>query len=162
MRDSLRIFGQFFRFTGSSIACAVVDLLIFALISSALNLQTAVLVTLATVVARLASGVLNFGLNRGFSFQDLGSGSGDVRTQGVRYTMLFLVQMCASALLVVALSIMPLPLVMVKAFVDGSLFVLSYFVQRNWVFKRDTHTQAVRAKGGKRGEVKSKKTYSAI
>ena len=118
--------------------------------------------TLATVVARLASGVLNFGLNRGFSFQDLGSGSGDVRTQGVRYTMLFLVQMCASALLVVALSIMPLPLVMVKAFVDGSLFVLSYFVQRNWVFKRDTHMQAVRAKGGKRGEVKSKKTYSAI
>lgn len=162
MRDSLCIYGQFFRFAGSSLVCAVADLLIFALIAAVLDLQIAALVTLATVAARMVSGVLNFTLNRCFSFHDLGSTSGNARTQGARYMTLFLVQMCASAVLVTVLSVAPVPLVLVKALVDGLLFVMSYFVQRNWVFKRAARKRAVIMKGGERGQRESKNSFSAI
>ena len=162
VRDSARIFGQFFRFAGSSLACALADLLLFALITSIFNLETAALVTLATVLARVASGLLNFNLNRRFSFSDAGSAQGNARKQGLRYSMLFVAQMCASAGLVTLLSALPLPLVAVKALVDGTLFVLSYFVQRNWVFKRPARSQAVIVEGGDYGQKRSHSSFSAI
>ena len=147
VRDSLLIFKQFFRFAGSSITCACVDLTLFALICALFNLKVAALVALATIVARLASGALNFALNRWWSFADSGSKRGRVDSQGLRYFVLFCAQMLASMTLVCALSFMPLPLVGVKALVDGTLFVISYFVQRNWVFKAPARAQAIIVKG---------------
>ena len=162
IRDSLRIYQQFFRFAGSSLVCALTDLLLFALIAAALDLETAALVGIATVVARVVSGVLNFNLNRRWSFSDAGSAKGDVSTQGVRYGALFLLQMCASALFVTVLSMLPLPLVAVKALVDGALFVVSFFIQRNWVFKRPAGSQARIVKGGSYGEKSSSGSISAV
>ncbi|MBQ9041810.1 MAG: bifunctional glycosyltransferase family 2/GtrA family protein [Eggerthellaceae bacterium] len=148
VRDSVRIYKQFLRFAGSSLSCSLVDLALFALISSVFNLGTAVLVTLATVIARVASGALNFTLNRAWSFSDAGSQNGAVRKQAMRYGVLFVAQMMASALLVTLLSWMPLPLVGVKVLVDGTLFFASYFIQRNWVFKKTRRSQAIIVKGG--------------
>ena len=148
VRDSVRIYKQLLRFAGSSLSCALADLVLFALITTAFDLQIAALVTLATIVARLASGALNFTLNRTWSFSDAGSKNGEVRGQAMRYGMLFIAQMTASALLVTLLSWLPLPLVAVKALVDGGLFFVSYFVQRNWVFKQTRKPRALTVKGG--------------
>ena len=148
VRDSVLVFKQFFRFAGSSITCALVDLGIFALITALFDMKVAALVALATVVARLASGVLNFMLNRMWSFADSGSRRGRVDFQAARYFALFCAQMIASMTLVTALSFLPVPLVGVKALVDGTLFVVSYFVQRNWVFKAPVRAQAIMVKGG--------------
>ena len=150
VRDSLLIYKQFFRFSGSSIACACVDLGLFALITALFSLNTAALVALATVLARLTSGALNFTLNRRWSFTDSGSKRGSISTQAARYLMLFFAQMLASMTLVTLLSFLPLPLVGVKMLVDGTLFVVSYFVQRNWVFKAPARSQALVLKGGSR------------
>jgi len=148
LRDSLLIYRQFIRFSSSSIACSVVDLAVFALLVSLLGLETAPLVAVATVLARLLSGALNFELNRTWSFADAGSRSGDASIQAIRYGALFIAQMLASMVLVSVLSILPLPIVVVKALVDGSLFFVSHFIQRNWVFKRGARMQPQLLKGG--------------
>jgi len=135
VRDSVRIYAQLLRFAGSSLACSVVDLLIFALITTFVSLEAGLLITLATVAARLCSGALNFTLNRNWSFLDLGSLSGNALRQAHRYLILFVGLIIASSTLVTLLSFLPLPLVGVKMIVDVALFTVSYFVQRNWVFK---------------------------
>ena len=161
VRDSARIYRQLLRFASSSLSCSLVDLGLFALITALLNLQTAALVTVATVVARMVSGALNFTLNRTWSFRDAGSPEGDARNQAVRYALLFFAQMTASGLLVTALSTLPLPLVAVKMLVDGCLFIASYFIQRNWVFIRAPKTQALIVKGGDYAQRKSRKPTQA-
>lgn len=138
LRDSFLIYRQFARFAGSSLACSGVDLAMFALLTAILGLETGALVAVATVVARMLSGALNFELNRTWSFVDSGSLRGEARVQAVRYGTLFVCQMLASMALVTAFSFLPLPLVAVKVLVDGSLFFVSHFIQKNWVFKADT------------------------
>ena len=153
VRDSARIYKQFLRFAGSSLACALADLLLFAAIvaaGSAAGLPVAAAVVMATVSARLVSGALNFALNRTWSFSDSGSADGDARAQAVRYGALFCAQMTASALLVALLSQLAVPPVVAKVLADGALFVASYFIQRNWVFKRAPHARALIVKGGDR------------
>jgi putative flippase GtrA len=135
VRDSLRIYRQFIRFAGSSLACSAVDLGVFALMVAILGLESGALVAAATFVARLFSGALNFEVNRTWSFADSGSRKGPADVQAIRYGVLFIAQMLASMTLVTLLSVLPLPLVLVKALVDGSLFFVSHFIQKNWVFK---------------------------
>ena len=151
VKDSVRIYSELVRFAGSSLACSAVDLGLFALFTTLFNLETALLVTLATVIARMASGLVNFSLNRRWSFSETGSVRGDRRTQGLRYALLFFAQMLASAGLVTICSAAPLPLVAIKVVVDSTLFAISYFVQRNWVFKTAPHSNAMLVKGADYG-----------
>lgn len=131
VRDSIRIYRSFFRFLASSFASAGVDLGLFALVSSALPEGLAYRAALSTAVARIASGIFNFVLNRNYSF---GAQKGDVPRQSGRYLVLFLTIMGLSALFVTLLERLPLPLVLTKALVDTLLFLLSYFAQKRWVF----------------------------
>jgi putative flippase GtrA len=137
LRDSYRIYRSFIRFALSSMSCAAVDLGLFALLTSILGLGVAALVIVATFVARISSGVLNFALNRRWSFRaaETEQAGSDRGAQAVRYGALFATQMLLSMLLVVMLSVLPIPLVIVKIIVDSALFIVSYFVQRNWVFR---------------------------
>ncbi|MBQ9004526.1 MAG: bifunctional glycosyltransferase family 2/GtrA family protein [Eggerthellaceae bacterium] len=164
VRDSVRIYKQFLRFAGSSLACALADLVLFAAVvaaGTAAGLPTSAAVVAATVSARLVSGALNFALNRTWSFSDLGSADGDARAQAARYGALFLAQMTASALLVALLSQLPVPPVAAKMLVDGALFIVSYFIQRNWVFKNAGGTRALAAKGGEHADGGKRETHAA-
>lgn len=129
--DSYLIFRSFIRFALSSLSCAGVDLGLFALITLLLPPEAPLTIAAATVMARCASGGFNFLINRHWSFEV----SGDkMPLQLGRYILLFVCQMVASAGGVTLLSLLPLPLIPIKMVVDGSLFVFSYFLQRNWVF----------------------------
>lgn len=133
LRDSYLIYRSLIRFTLASLSCAAVDLGLFALISSLPLPSAYLLIFMATVIARICSGGLNFYLNRRWSFDSQGA----AHIQLGRYITLFIGQMCMSALLVSVFSFIPIPLVVVKILVDSMLFVVSYFVQRNWVFVKD-------------------------
>lgn len=130
--DSCRIYRSLLCFASASITCAVADLGLFYAFTTMLVLETTLSVIVATCAARIISGFLNFSLNRHWSFKAKGSAS----PQMLRYAILFIAQMAASGACVALLSFLPIPLVIVKAFVDSGLFVVSYFVQRNWVFKK--------------------------
>ena len=131
--DSARIYAMPLRFVAASLSSFVVDIALFALFSCLLPTRTAQAILAATVAARICSGVFNFTLNRNWSF---GSREEDWKAQGIRYLILFLCQMLASGGLVTLLSFLPLPLTVIKILVDTFLFCISYFIQRNWVFRK--------------------------
>ena len=148
VRDSLRIYRQLARFGASSLACATIDLGLFACIAAFVDLDVALIAFVATVAARVVSGVANFSLNRYWSFRDSESSKGDAREQAWRYFALFVAQMLSSAGLVAALSATGAPLVAIKVLVDSVLFVISYFMQRNWVFTKTAKPKAPSLEGG--------------
>ncbi len=150
-RDSWRIYKIIFKhvgtsvlakFLGASLVSFLVDTLLFFLIN--VGLQKAGMgaedgklrIALATIGARVVSTVVNFCLNRKVVFKSTRS----VRGTLVRYYILAICQMTASFLLVhfVAESLFGLTAgvleSVVKFCVDMCLFVISFQVQKRWVF----------------------------
>ena len=132
LRDSLRIYRNSLRFVLSSLSCSVVDLSIFSL-SHLLLGDLIYNILLSTVIARLISGTANFTINKKWSF----SSKGKAKKEFVRYCVLFFAQMFSSYLLVQLLSVLPLPAPLWKIPVDCLLFLLSFFIQRRWVYRKE-------------------------
>lgn len=141
LRDSLRIYRVFLRFLLSSLSSALLDYLVFFL--THLLLETAVpelsewwTIAVSTAVARLCSSVVNFCLNRSLVFESRGG----IGKTVLRYYTLAIPQMSVSALLVYLLSLAfgaktGILRTLIKVVVDVILFVVSFRVQREWVFR---------------------------
>lgn len=149
--DSLRIYSVFLKFIASSIFGFAVDYLLFILLNTLIyslmggreanwislfghtftTMTGAVL--FATVLARVASSLVNYSLNkrRVFHMQT------PSRSTLLRYYLLCGVQMLASAGLVALFTSLTngYP-ALIKLPVDLLLFFLSFQIQREWVFKR--------------------------
>lgn len=142
-RDSARMMGMVLKnlnwYLISSAISAVVDVLIFYLLSAVvLGNVSAINTLIATVVARVSSSVINFYFNYKYVF------AGKSRTSLFRYYTLWLCQLGASYGLVFLLGNIAglddagIELTVMKAIGDLILAMLSYQVQRLWVFaKRD-------------------------
>ncbi len=128
--DSVRIYKEPIKFALSSLLCAGVDIGLFTLISLLLNDSILKVVFIATVIARIVSGILNFLLNRRWSFKNLGS----IKRQFIRYFLLYLLQLGLSITFVTLLSVLPIHLTWIKLIVDFILFIGSFVIQKNWVF----------------------------
>jgi len=134
LRDSVRIYSLLLKFCCASIAGFCVDITAFAAFTRLLaSLPLGELaITAATVLARLLSALVNFLLNRKVVFR---SKKGTAGTAG-RYALLCVLQMLASAgLVTLAAGALPaVPVVGLKIMVDLLLFLLSFQIQRRWVF----------------------------
>ncbi len=130
LRDSARIYRNLLKFGASSLLSAAADLILFSLLASLLFGRTSGGMLFSTLFARAASGVLNFALNRNWSF----ASRGRLSQQGFKYFSLFIVQMLLSSYLVTLLSALPLPLTVLKIFADCVLFGISFLVQRILIF----------------------------
>ncbi len=139
VQDSLRIYGRPLRFLISSLTGASVDLLLFYLLTLALSFPHSQQILVATVVARVCSGIVNFFMNKHFSFKSRGKTS----YEGVKYLSLFMGQMLLSAAGVSLLSML-LPNMAAKIAVDCLLFVLSYIIQKQWVFANERNMYSFR------------------
>lgn len=131
VRDSLLIYGSILRFAVSSLLSAGVDLLLFMLLCMVVAPTSAPRVLLLTAGARIMSGLCNFTMNRWWVFGKRGS-TGET---GLKYGVLFVTQMLTSGVLVWALSVLPVPIALVKVLVDGGLFLGSYLIQRRFIFR---------------------------
>ena len=150
-RDSWRIYkiifkhfgtSVFAKFISASLVCFLIDTLLFFLIN--VGLQRAGMgsedgklrIAIATIGARVVSTVVNFCLNRKVVFKS-DSGMGGTL---VRYYILAICQMTVSFLLVHTVAEQLLGLSagvlesVVKFCVDMCLFVISFQVQKHWVF----------------------------
>ena len=142
IRDSVRIYRSFFRYTAASLLSAVLDLGLFTLLIWVFGRESILtlfgfpisMILTATVTARVFSGGFNFLLNRHWSFADGRAAERPPARQALRYGILFIGIMLSSSFLVSALSVLPLPLTLIKAFVDTSLSLVSYLAQKTWVF----------------------------
>lgn len=130
--DTLLLFKTPIKFAAVSLSCYTVDIVLFTILTWFLLSNNALELFIATVLARLVSGVLNFTANKKWSFKNTKNWSG----QAVKYGVLFVCQMLLSWLLVTLFSSwIPIHVTIIKMAVDLLLFILNYFVQKNWVFK---------------------------
>ncbi len=138
LRDSFKIYKIIFAFIASSIISCILDLILFYIFISILSHfqpDGKFNIVLATGIARLCSSFCNYTLNRKKVFKSGSSSS------LVRYYILCVAQFAASAGLV-SLASLIIPVgnfgkTIIKAIVDTLLFLLSYQIQREWVFKND-------------------------
>ncbi|MDR1796420.1 MAG: bifunctional glycosyltransferase family 2/GtrA family protein [Clostridiales Family XIII bacterium] len=131
VRDSARIYGKILAFSLSSLVCAAIDVLLFALFRVALFPGGADGILYAAWAARILSGACNFCINRSLVFH----GTGSVGASVIKYALLFVFNMLVSGFATRALSSLGLAEVIAKILVDSGLFVLSFFVQKTVVFQ---------------------------
>ena len=149
VRDSIRIYSVilagFFRFISASLASFLVDYLLYLLINNVVKAASPAMaqqisflflsfvphIAIATVGARVLSGVFNFAVNRKFVFNDKAS----VKKSFPRYLAVFFLIMILSAALTSSLHTwFGWSDNLVKIPVDIILFFLSYSLQQRWVF----------------------------
>ncbi|MCM1149863.1 MAG: bifunctional glycosyltransferase family 2/GtrA family protein [Butyricicoccus sp.] len=132
--DSLRIMRLIIVFMASSLSSCLIDLAIFY-IALRLLPDGKFAILAATAIARALSSFYNFNMNKKLVF---GSGA-SYRRALFRYYCLCLPQMLISALLVTLLgrlaSAGAILATVLKFCVDTALFCLSFFIQREWVFR---------------------------
>lgn len=143
VKDTFLIFRTPLKFATASLGCTAIDLALFTLffylipLSNILDhlhntpLAESLYVIIATVLARLVSGGLNFVINRNVIFKN----KSKANKQAVRFFILFFCIMIASSLIVSVLSFLPIPETLLKAITDLALWTVNYTVQRKWVFK---------------------------
>ena len=138
VKDSIRIYrilgARFFKYIFVSLSSSVVDLALFAAFCSLLRGRALPLpyVAVSTVAARILSATYNFSMNYRVVFQ---SGK-NVGSSAAKYVLLAVIQMVLSAVLVTGgTTLLPLlPEVVVKIVTDTILFLVSYYIQRRYVF----------------------------
>ena len=138
IRDSLKIYAIILKFGISSFLSSIIELLVFALAVSVMDwigwdLKVEFSILIATCIGRVISALCNYLMNRALVF-----GSGN-RSSLLRYTMLCVAQLLASASLVTLLTYLfsaeTLGQTVLKAIVDTVLFFISFRIQKNWVFR---------------------------
>ena len=134
LQDSLLVYGLFLRFIVASLSSAAIDLGLFALGAFLLkSVMPAYYIVISTVFARVISSLYNFFVNRQGVFK---SESGLARTM-VKYYTLAVVQMSLSAFGVwVVFGMLGGSETLIKILVDTVLFLISFQIQREWVFKK--------------------------
>lgn len=136
VRDSVRIYSifceMFLKFVLSSISCCILDLWIFVLFSQ-MTQEWKLCILISTVAARVISASFNYLLNYVFVFNS----RKEKQVSAGQYAVLAFGIMILSAVFVsFGTAVFPhAPLAAVKACVDSMLFIVSYVIQREFVFK---------------------------
>ncbi|MGD9910529.1 MAG: GtrA family protein [Candidatus Izemoplasmatales bacterium] len=129
--DSLRIYKVPLRFLLIGLSSAAIDLTVFTLINSYYAKHLLEVVLIATVIARVISGIYNFIMNKIWSFKS----RNPVHKELFKYIILYLSILGTSTLLVYFIGLLPINITLIKAVVDLSIVIVSYKVQKHWVFK---------------------------
>ncbi len=143
--DSIRIYKVFLKFMLSSLSSFLIDIALFWLLGYLLRpivpgdvviLGVSLLTALRTVISRLLSSLYNFFMNKHQVFKS------DSKSPAVlvRYYFLCVIQLVLSALGVnYLLGFIPYATVR-KCIIDTILFLISFQIQREWVFQKDRNT----------------------
>lgn len=131
--DSIRIYSLFFKYIFSSLSSFAIDILLYSLFIILLKgISPKNYIIAATIMARVISSLYNYLFNKNIVFK-----SNNKHTL-FKYYFLSICQMLISAYLVQSIfQVIGNGEVVIKILVDTLLFVLSFIVQREWVFKSD-------------------------
>ena len=146
VKDSLRISGVMLRFlcTGSGFRYAVSAVLswildngLYLAFLSALQGRMAAASPAAQIVSRVLSSLFNFNLNDRFVFRNT---ENHWKALGKYYCLCipqtFVSTVCLTALVNTMKITVPTVATLVKIVIELVLFVISYFIQKKWVFKK--------------------------
>ncbi len=130
VRDSVLIYQRPLKFIASSFVGFLTDIVLFAAISFVLTLYSLESIIIATIFARLLSGLVNYIINKNSVFRLHGGTTASI----MKYFVLFFFIMGASAIGTTGLNMLLGNPVISKIIVDASLFLFSYSIQKNCVF----------------------------
>ncbi|MFD1389025.1 glycosyltransferase [Oceanobacillus oncorhynchi subsp. oncorhynchi] len=131
IRDSVAIYWIFIKYLLSSVTSFLVDVAAYAILIRLLAHISLSSIMAASVLARAISSIFNYYVNRELVFTQR------TKHSFFKYFGLVICQITASALLVYLLHLL-LPVistVFLKIAVDSLLFFLSFYIQKNYVFK---------------------------
>ncbi len=136
IKDSIKIYGVILKFLASSLMSSIIDIVMFAVINFLCSpLEPAVQIFIATAGARVISSIFNYTMNRKAVFNSKSSVKGSI----IRYYILCVCQMMVSYGLVWAVTSLlclgNVLRVIAKVIIDIVLFMISFRIQRAWVFK---------------------------
>ena len=136
--DSCLVYGRFLKFFASSLSGAAVDYLLFYILMLLPANSHTQKIFIATCLARIGSGIVNYLLNRYWSFRSRMPAGMEI----IRYFILFFCQMFVSACLVSIIALSAVPAIAAKIITDTVLFFISFRIQKNWVFRQEVETGA--------------------
>lgn len=133
--DSAKIYKVFFKYIISSFSSSVVDIVLFAILTSLLNDYIPnYYILVSTFFARVVSVLVNYKINAKQVF----GGKNQKEGSFYRYVILAVIQVLASAGLVLVFSRkFLLNETITKIFVDVFLFFISFVIQREFVFIKE-------------------------
>lgn len=133
--DSIKIYSIFLKYISSSLLSFLIDILLFSIFTKILGkLMPEYFIIVSTVWARAISSFFNYKINKNTVFKKKSFG----KVTFFKYYILCIVQMFISGIIVsTACSILKSPDVIVKIVVDSILFIASYEMQKEWVFKEN-------------------------
>lgn len=139
IKDSALIYLNILKYSISSLASAAADLSIFTIFTHLIFGTGSMGILASTITARLASGSMNFMVNKFWVFESKRHKS----NEAILYFVLFCCQMVMSWLLVSSLSSLPINLTLIKVIVDTGLFFISYQIQKNFIFTEKQERKAI-------------------
>jgi len=139
VKDSAIIYFNILKYSLSSLLSAMADLSLFTVFVNLLFGSGSSGIFASTVIARVISGCFNFTINKLWVFE---SRKRSV-CEGLGYLMLFCFQMMTSWFLVSSLSGLPFNLTLIKILVDTGLFLISYEIQKNFIFTDKEERKAI-------------------
>lgn len=142
VKDSVLIYLNILKYSLSSLVSAIIDITIFTILINLIFGKASAGILAATVVARFMSGGVNFMLNRHWVFKS----KNEKGIEMIKYLTLFCCQMLLSWLLVTILSNLSLHLTIIKILVDSSLFLISYQIQKKYIFNKTEREAAANEK----------------
>lgn len=130
--DSLQVMLPLLTFAGSSLMAFLADIVVLLLLATVLPTGSMSLVA-AIVIARILSASLNFAVNRRLVFRR--GGEPGKRRQALRYATLAALLLASNIMWMQALTSFGVPLILAKILTEAVLFLLSYQIQRQFVFE---------------------------
>ena len=131
-KDSARIYKLFIKYIFSAISSFALDILLFAIFMKVFKDITSNRIIISTICARVISSLYNYLVNAKVVFKKASKGA------IYKYFALVIVQMFASGFIVDLLSknIFKFNPTIIKVIVDSFIFVVNFFIQREWIFKK--------------------------
>ena len=134
LKDSLNIYKLFLKYIFSAVSSFVVDILLFTLFYNMLfGVINNKAILASTVIARIISSLYNYFINAKLVFK-----KNSTKSSIIKYYILVLIQMCVSAGLVYVVDNMLtfLNVTVIKIIIDTIIFVVNFYIQREWIFKK--------------------------
>ncbi|MEG0570708.1 MAG: bifunctional glycosyltransferase family 2/GtrA family protein [Oscillospiraceae bacterium] len=134
VRDSVRIYSIFFKYIFSSLSSSLLDIIIFKIMTIIfINIFPVVYIFVATGIARAISSLFNYFINQSSVFKS----RGENKLAIVKYYILCVIIIVISAFSVNGIVFYTgLDATIAKVIVDSLLFLVSFQLQREWVFKK--------------------------
>lgn len=133
--DSIKIYSLFIKYLFSSLFSFGLDILLFSIFLIIFkDIIPNYFIIGATICSRILSSLFNYMVNRGIVFKS------NSKNTLIRYYVLCIIQMLVSAYGVhMIYSLVGQNEVLIKVLVDTILFMVSFYVQREWVFNKNSN-----------------------